>query len=152
MPLCLAVAEGARARGIPVVLDGGSWKPGMDELLPNVDIAICSDDFRPPGCRESGDLFPFLAGQGIRRIAITRGEGTIRYTEGDGIREIAVPQVKAVDTLGAGDIFHGAFCYRFAQLECPFAEALQFAAKVASFSCQYHGTRSWMEEYHCPPD
>src|SRR5581483_10151985 len=46
MPLCIAAARAAR---VPVVLDGGSWKPGMTELLKDVDIAICSADFTPPG-------------------------------------------------------------------------------------------------------
>ena len=147
LPLEMAVAEGARARGIPVVLDGGSWKPGMDELLPWVDIAICSNAFRPPDGRHGDEVFAFLHAQGIRRAAITRGEESIRYSEGAAVQEVAAPRVKAVDTLGAGDVFHGAFCYRYAQAGCTFPEALEFAGRVASFSCQYPGTRAWMEAY-----
>ena len=51
MPLCIAAARAACERGIPVVLDSGSWKPGMPKLLPFLDTVICSGDFRPPGCR-----------------------------------------------------------------------------------------------------
>lgn len=41
MPVCVAAARAGRDRGITVVLDSGSWKPGMDELLTLVDTAIC---------------------------------------------------------------------------------------------------------------
>src|SRR6185437_4245513 len=50
MQACRAWAVAAHARGTPVVLDGGSWKEGTEELLASVSIAICSADFRPPGC------------------------------------------------------------------------------------------------------
>src|SRR4029077_2742910 len=50
MSACQIWATAARTLGIPVVFDGGSWKPGTDQLLNLVDIAICSADFSPPGC------------------------------------------------------------------------------------------------------
>ncbi|MDJ0536213.1 MAG: PfkB family carbohydrate kinase [Xenococcaceae cyanobacterium MO_207.B15] len=49
--------------------------------------------------------------------------------------------MKAVDTLGAGDIFHGAFCNYILQEDFP--TALFLAAQMASKSCQFFGTRSW---------
>jgi sugar/nucleoside kinase (ribokinase family) len=55
---------------------------------------------------------------------------------------IDVPTVQAVDTLGAGDIFHGAFCHYI--LRENFPTALKQAAHIASFSCQFFGTRRWM--------
>lgn len=42
------MAEAAHDIGIKVVLDGGSWKSGLEKLLPHVHTAICSADFRPP--------------------------------------------------------------------------------------------------------
>ena len=42
------LAADAAARGVPVLLDGGSWKPGLDELLAAVDHAVLSADFRLP--------------------------------------------------------------------------------------------------------
>jgi sugar/nucleoside kinase (ribokinase family) len=147
MPLCVAVAAQAQALGIPVVLDGGSWKPGMSELLPHVNIAVCSDDFLPPGGRDDKDVFAFMQAQGITRVAITRGERAISYMDSGTAGEVAVPQVLAVDTTGAGDIFHGAFCYYMAQPGRSFRDALESAAQVAGFACQYLGTRSWMAEF-----
>lgn len=145
--LCISAAQAARERGIAVVLDSGSWKKGMDELLRFVNIAICSDDYRPPGCRDVQDVFEFLSKHGIRRIAITHGEGAIRFIDGNQRGAIVAPKVRAVDTLAAGDIFHGAFCYYSSQSGCDFRDALSAAAKVAAFSCRYTGTRLWMEKF-----
>ncbi|MGA7462107.1 MAG: PfkB family carbohydrate kinase [Candidatus Korobacteraceae bacterium] len=147
MKLCIAAALAAHERGIPVVLDSGSWKKGMSKLLRFVDIAICSDDYRPPGCRDAKDVFEFLGARGIRQIAITRGANGIRFVDHQHRATTAVPKIRAVDTLGAGDIFHGAFCYYISQRGNEFRDALSAAAKIASFSCRYPGTRSWMQKF-----
>ena len=152
MLLCIAAARLARRCGIPVVLDSGSWKSGMNELLRFVDIAICSDDFRPPGCRDVDDVLEFLGEQGIRNIAITRGAGAIRFIDYAERGKIAVERIRPIDTLAAGDIFHGAFCYYACQPNPNFCEALSAAARVATFSCRYPGTRSWMESFSAGSD
>lgn len=147
MKLCIAAARAAHERGILVVLDSGSWKKGMSELLRFVDIAICSEDYRPPGCRDVNDAIEFLGAQKIGQIAITRGARGIRVADQQRRATIAVPKIRAVDTLGAGDIFHGAFCYYISQPGYQFREALSAAAHVATISCRYPGTRSWMEKF-----
>lgn len=146
MPLCIAAARLAHERGIPVVLDSGSWKAGMAELLSFIDIAICSDDYRPPGCRNIDDVLEFFAAQGIRQAAITRGASGIRFVDGGKHGRIAIEKIRAVDTLGAGDIFHGVFCYYAGQPGYSFRDALGVAARAATFSCRYPGTRLWMEK------
>ncbi len=146
MTPCIAGAKLARSRGIPVVLESGSWKEGMADLLPFIDIAICSDDYRPSGCRNENEVLEFLAGWGISRVAITRGAGPIRFADHLKRGTIAVEKIRAVDTLGAGDIFHGAFCY-YSSLGQDFRQALAAAARVATFSCRYLGTRSWMKTF-----
>ena len=144
MPVGIAAARAARKHGIPVVMDSGSWKEGMERLLPFVDFAICSDDYRPPGCRDTADVFDFLRARGIRRIAITRGAAPIQFADAGHAGRIAIARVKAVDTLGAGDILHGAFCYYCSQPGASFRDALNKAARVATFSCRYPGTRAWI--------
>ena len=146
MQLCIRAAQLARSRGIPAVLDSGSWKQGMEDLLPWVNIAICSDDFRPPGCRDDIDALEFLARAGIARVAITRGAAPIRYRQDGAAGEIPVEQVFARDTLGAGDIFHGAFCFRTCE-GYAFIDALKFASQLATFSCRHIGTRAWIGEF-----
>lgn len=149
MQACQAWAAAAHARGIPVVLDAGSWKAGLGELLANVDTAICSDDFHPAQCPSEDDVILFLKDCGVRRIAITHGADPIRFVsvESGGSGETAglirVPQIQAVDTMGSGDILHGAYCY-YAASGLSFQQSLHEAATVAAKSCQFAGTRAWM--------
>ncbi|MGF7139252.1 PfkB family carbohydrate kinase [Roseimarinus sediminis] len=135
LPLC----QQAQQKKIPVILDGGSWKPQLSELLPYVNIAICSANFMPPACSNIDDAFSFTLNKGVQLVAVSRGGESIVSTEG----EIAVEKVDAIDSLGAGDVLHGAFCW-FSDTNVDFKQALSKAAEVASFSSCYKGTRSWM--------
>ncbi|MCE4566917.1 sugar kinase [Maribellus sp. CM-23] len=139
----VALAREARSRKIPVVLDCGSWKPHLPELLPFVDIAICSSDFYPPFCSSPADVFDYLNELGIHSAAISRGGDSILFRKGKNESEIQVENVLTKDTLGAGDILHGAFCYYYL-LEREFTSALTKASRVASFSCKFNGTRQWL--------
>lgn len=124
-------------KGTPVVLDAGNWKPNMEEFLDRADIVIASEDFRDS---LGNDIFS-MQGKATER-AMTCGEKPIRY----GDREIPVADVKAVDTLGAGDIFHGAFCYAHFAEGLKMDQALYFAALVAGESVKYPGPRAWMKQ------
>jgi sugar/nucleoside kinase (ribokinase family) len=138
-----AIAQQANRLKIPVVIDGGSWKPGFERILSYVDYAICSANFRPPGCHTPTDVLAYLQATGIQKIAITRGEQPIIYAEHSVRGEIGVPKIAAIDTVGAGDIFHGAFCHFI--LQSSFPKALHQASQVATRACQSFGTRQWME-------
>jgi sugar/nucleoside kinase (ribokinase family) len=139
-----AIAKRAKANNIPVVIDGGSWKPGFERVLPFVDYAICSANFFPPNCNSTEDAIAYLSQTGIPYIAITQGEKPIQFLF-EGKRNILeVPQIHPVDTLGAGDIFHGAFCHHILQKN--FTDALAAAAEVAACACQFFGTRQWMQK------
>jgi sulfofructose kinase len=48
--------------------------------------------------------------------------------------------VNCVDTTGAGDVFHGAFCYAVLQ-DMPLAEALDFSNAMAALNCTSLGAR-----------
>jgi len=133
----------ARGHGIPVVLDGGSWKPATKNLLQFVDIAICSADFFPPGCVNIHQVFSFLVESGVKKVAVSRGGDSVIYYD-NGPAKIDVQQVNCMDTLGAGDFLHGAFCYYYLQNK-DFVVALSKASKLASFSCRYKGTREWLK-------
>jgi len=150
MPLAIAAASAARARGMRVILDGGSWKDGLPDLLPLVDTAICSADFRVPGYEGEDAVADFLRGCGISEVAITRGHSAIRFWCPSAAGEVAVPQVDAADTSGAGDIFHGAFCFYACEPGATFQDALAKAAVVASESCRHIGTRAWMRHWGKP--
>ncbi|MFQ4142000.1 sugar kinase [Chlorogloeopsis sp. ULAP02] len=143
MAVGIEIAQMAKAKNIPIVIDGGSWKHGFDKLLPLVDYAICSANFYPPNCHTQEDMLAYLTQVGISHIAITHGEKPIQYLTLGTNGIVNVPKTQAIDTLGAGDIFHGAFCHYI--LRENFISALASAAKIAAFSCQFFGTRRWME-------
>jgi sugar/nucleoside kinase (ribokinase family) len=138
------IAKQAKTLGIPVVIDGGSWKSGFETVLPYVDYAICSANFLPPACVEVGEVFDFLEDFAIPYMAITQGDQPILYNDRGNLGKVAIAPIQAVDTLGAGDIFHGAFCHWILQVD--FVTALGQAATVAGRSCQSFGTRSWMRQ------
>lgn len=141
----LRIAAAARAAGVPVVLDAGRWRPVHTELLPLIDIAICSSAFTPPGVRADSveAVVEFLHAAGPTHIAITDGAAPIAYSMPGAAGEVPVQAAAAIDTLGAGDILHGAFCH-FHAIGEPFPTALHHAAEVATRSCGSVGTRAWM--------
>lgn len=139
----LHIAQMAKANNIPVVIDGGSWKPGFEQILHNVDYAICSANFYPPNCQDRRQaVFTYLQEIKVPYIGITNGGEAIHYFAQGETGIIDVPKVQAVDTLGAGDVFHGAFCHFL--LRENFTDALVSAANIASYSCKFFGTRRWM--------
>lgn len=139
------IAKLAQVQKIPLVIDAGSWKPGFEVVLPQANFVICSENFYPPDCQTQTEVFQYLITLGIEKIAITHGEQPIDYWEQGQWGQIPAPAITPVDTLGAGDIFHGAFCHFI--LTKSFPEALTEAAKIASYSCQFFGTRQWISNF-----
>ena len=129
---------------IPTILDGGSWKTNSDQILDHTTYPILSEQFKIP---YDIDIQDYFGQKGIEKYAITRGESPI--IGHDGIREfeIKVPAIAAIDTLGAGDIFHGAFAYFVIRHQHNFKKALMESARIASFSCQFYGSKTWIEPY-----
>ncbi|MFF7103996.1 PfkB family carbohydrate kinase [Streptomyces nigra] len=148
--LALATARAARAAGRRTVLDGGSWKPGTEDLLPYVDVAVCSAAFRPPGTGTPDDTLRFLRSHGVPWTAVSHGSRPLVWSGPDDAGTVEVPEVQVVDTLGAGDILHGALTHGLARLPDltgpAFATALRAAASLAARSCTSFGTRAWMRE------
>ena len=146
MALCVQVAGAARALGIPVVLDGGSWKEGTGQLLPFVDLAVVSADFHPPG---EQDTLGFLVGAGCRFAAQSFGAGGMQTLVAGNRTAVEVPRVQVRDTLGAGDALHGAVVAAIAQAglaESTVMDVLRFGVEVASASCTRFGARGWLQD------
>lgn len=140
----LACAKLAKKNNITVVVDGGSWKPQYKELIEFTDVIICSEDFYPPGCENSQQVFNYLQTGGIDKIAISRGHKNVLFKEGQTWGEIEIPVIKVADTLGAGDFLHGSFCYFYLKTN-DFKKALKEASLISSFSCEHKGTRKWLK-------
>ena len=142
--LAIPMAKECRKNKVITVLDGGSWKDETRDLFAFIDIAICSDDFMVPGYKTPEDNFNYLHDQGVEYAVVTRGKENILYSSWNFRGELPVDPISVIDTLGAGDVFHGAFCHYFGSGK-DFVQSLQLASKVASASCRYFGVREWMK-------
>lgn len=68
------------------------------------------------------------------RVAVTLGADGVVWLDGDRLRRIPAFPVRAVDTLGAGDVFHGALTLALAEAQ-PWPDALLFATAAAAVKC-----------------
>ena len=127
-----------------IIFDGGSWKEHLTSLLDYVDIAICSDNFKPPLHEKHSEVFDFLAKHSIEHRIITRGDEAILYQSKHGESTIDIEKVDAIDTLAAGDIFHGSFVHSYLETEDVFT-SLKVASEIATYSTTLKGPREWMK-------
>ena len=140
MELSRQIAAAAVELNIPVVVDAGSWKPGFEQVLPLAQVVIASANFQPP---TADDALTYLQTLGVPYVAITQGEQPIVFSDRGRAEQLPVVATAVVDTLGAGDIIHGAFCHSW---RGDFTVALTKASQVASLSCRYFGTRAWIHQ------
>jgi sulfofructose kinase len=133
----------AREHAIPVTVDVDTIYSGFEHVLPLVDYLIASSEFPR---RWTGIDDPFQALEaiqeksGMRVAAMTLGaHGALARAEGEFIYSPAFV-VNCIDTTGAGDVFHGAFCYAVLQ-QMPLPGALEFANAMAALNCTSYGAR-----------
>jgi sugar/nucleoside kinase (ribokinase family) len=138
---CTELCAEAVRRGIPVIVDVDRAMSLREGLLnasthlvfssePLQETADVTDDAQ--ALRKIARLTPsFLAG--------TRGpRGTIWLDEQGNIQETAAFPVHTVDTLGAGDVFHGAFALAITEGQ-ELRQALRFASAAAALKCTRFG-------------
>ncbi|HXS96939.1 MAG TPA: PfkB family carbohydrate kinase [Candidatus Limnocylindrales bacterium] len=142
-PAVAHAAAIARRHGIPVTVDVDTIYHGFDRVLPNVDYLVASSEF--PGAW-TGEHDPFAAlstlqeRYGMKVAAMTLGaHGALALFAGRFYYEPAFV-VNCVDTTGAGDVFHGAFCYAVLQ-GMGMRETLEFANAMAALNCTAMGAR-----------
>lgn len=137
------LARAARERGVVVLLDGGSWKPGLEGLLPHVDVALVSADLTVPG---HADTLAGVAAHGPAFVAQSHGAHPVEVLA-KGLRSrIDVPAQapsEVVDTLGAGDVLHGATLAQLAA-GAPWQGAVREGTRVASRSVRHRGALGWV--------
>ena len=142
-----AATRHARAASIPTMIDVERVRPGIEELLSQIDIIITAQDF-PEALTGIGDLGRALReirhAFGATMVCTTLGEeGSLALVDGAEIRTpgYAVP---VVDTTGAGDVFRGAFIAGWFQ-GGPDAEAedvLRYANAAAALKCRALGAQA----------
>jgi sulfofructose kinase len=142
-PAVAHAASIARSAGIPVTVDVDTIYHGFDKVLPNVDYLITSSEFPARWTNESD---PFKALQliqqeyGMKVAAMTLGAHGALARLNDQFIYSPAYVVNTVDTTGAGDVFHGAFCYALLQ-NWSMQESLDFSNAMAALNCTALGAR-----------
>ena len=152
-PAVARAAAIARSLGIPVTVDVDTIYRGFDRVLPHVDYLVASSEF-PTAWTGQSDPFKALElmqrEYGMKVAAMTLGAlGALAREHGEFFYSPAFV-VNCVDTTGAGDVFHGAFCYAVLQ-EMPMRDALEFSNAMAALNCTALGARGGirgLEEIH----
>lgn len=131
-PICAA----ARERGLTVVLDADRPTEMSDDLFQIATHVVFSSECLR-ATTELDDLVAALTA--IARttssfLAVTHGPHDVLWLEGTSLHKTPVFPVKAIDTLGAGDVFHGAFALALAEGR-DVAAALRFATAAAGLKC-----------------
>ncbi|MGZ8192494.1 MAG: carbohydrate kinase family protein [Methylobacter sp.] len=137
--LSIPIAEQARHRNIPTVLDAGSVHDGTLALLGRVDYLVASEKF---ACQYAGDEHQALTqlAELAPVVVITLGERGLIWQRGKDQGSVPAYPVKAVDTTGAGDAFHGAFAAALAA-GMEWQTLLRYASAAGALCCLHKGAR-----------
>lgn len=138
----------ARQHNIPVTVDVDTVYHGFDKVLPNVDYLITSSEF-PVRWTGEGDPFRALImiqeEYGMKVAAMTLGSfGSIARMDGKFCYSPAFV-VNCVDTTGAGDVFHGAYCYGVLQ-GLSLRDTLDLSNAMAALNCTAIGARGGISD------
>jgi ribokinase len=119
--------------GRPFLLNASPVRPLTAELIAATTILVLNEG-------EAAELG--AATDEVPHLVITLGERGARYRGPDGeVLNVSAPQIRAVDTTGAGDAFTGALAVAWVEGR-PAADALRFACAAGSLACTRHGADS----------
>ncbi|MER8390168.1 PfkB family carbohydrate kinase [Mesorhizobium sp. M0166] len=141
----LALAK-AREYGIPAILDADvASRPVLDRLLPLASHVVASLPAARILCGpeiSAGSAVAILGERTGAFMAVTDGaNGTaFRYSDSNDVRHLPSPRVEAVDTLAAGDVFHGTFALGLAE-GWDEERAIAVASAAAALKCLRFGGR-----------
>jgi sugar/nucleoside kinase (ribokinase family) len=138
---CTELCVEARRRGIPVIVDVDRTMSLREGLLTASSHLVFSSEAlqSTAGIADDAEALKRIAKLTPSFLAGTRGaQGTIWLDEYESLQQTPAFPVHTVDTLGAGDVFHGAFALAITeQQELP--EALRFASAAAALKCTRFG-------------
>ena len=135
-PICTA----ARGRGLTVVLDADRPTDMSEDLFRIATHVVFSSEClrATTGLDDLAEALARVAGTTQSFLAVTNGPQDVLWREGETLRRTPAFAVQAVDTLGAGDVFHGAFTLALAEGQ-DVAAGIRFAAAAAGLKCQRLG-------------
>ncbi|HEX2553459.1 MAG TPA: PfkB family carbohydrate kinase [Microvirga sp.] len=132
----------ARRAGVPAILDGDRRPDRPDVLELATHIAFSEQGLAEiTGVADPAGGLRALAGSTRSWLAVTAGEGGVHFLEDGAVAHEPAFPVETVDTLGAGDTWHGAFALGLAEGMAERA-AVRFASAVAAIKCTRFGGRS----------
>ncbi|MGI9356862.1 MAG: PfkB family carbohydrate kinase, partial [Rhizobiaceae bacterium] len=139
-PLMRAGIDAGNRLGVPVIVDGEA-QIGEDRFAGASHVAFSRHGLEEfAGTGQVEDALTRAAEELGCWICVTDGElGTTILSDGE-IEHVPALPIKAVDTLGAGDIWHGAFALRLAEGAMEI-EAARFANAAAAIKCTRFGGR-----------
>lgn len=143
MDASVSAVKRAREMNIPSMLDAGSVRQGMIRLAGLCDYVVASEAFAEGlgWILKPEALLKELRTLGVSALTVTQGEkGSITVSDG---RTISMPafKVEAVDTTGAGDVFHAGYIYGLLQ-RWDLERVLRLASAVAAMKCGGIGGRT----------
>jgi len=131
----------ARDKKIPVMLDAGSVRPGMLKLCRLSDYVVGSEAFSNAVSPEPEETLKKISALAPRAVTITLGRrGSITWS-GGGVFRAPAFRVRAVDTTGAGDVFHGGYIYGLLR-GWKIEDTVSFASAFAALKCLSPGGRT----------
>jgi sugar/nucleoside kinase (ribokinase family) len=131
-PIC----EAARRHNLPVVLDGDRPTAEDDPLFRVASHVVFSWEClrETTGVTDLGEGLKRIAGRTDAFLAVSNGPDDIVYLDSGRVCRLPVFKIAAVDTLGAGDAFHGGFVLALAERRNE-VDAMRFGAAVAGIKC-----------------
>src|SRR6478609_23945 len=138
---CTDLCVEARRRGIPVVVDVDRTMSLREGLLTASSHLVFSSEAlqATAGIADDGEALKKIAKLTPSFLAGTRGaQGTLWLDEAQNLQQTPAFPVHTVDTLGAGDVFHGAFALAITEGQ-DVPSALRFASAAAALKCTRFG-------------
>ena len=145
----VAGAKVAKAAGTLVLYDAGGQYPGVEQLLTLTDILIPSEEFalghtQTDSVEKAAEKLWEMYSPKV--IVITQGKrGGILY-DGNQVMTYPAFPVKAVDTNGSGDVFHGAFAFALTK-RWSYEQCCIFSSAVSALKCLRVGARNGAPTY-----
>jgi sulfofructose kinase len=141
----VAAAVAARAAsqaGVSVVVDAETVKAGTADLVRASRFVVSSREFpeRFTGKSDLDEALRAILAMGPECVVATLGKEGALALDGRGPTRSRGFRVEAVDSTGAGDVFHGAFIYGLAQ-GWPIGRILDFSNAAAALNCTELGAR-----------
>jgi sulfofructose kinase len=138
-----AAMRAANSLNVPTMIDGDvALLEDLRRLVPLATYAVFSDAglLIYAGCDDVELALMKVGAEHKGHVGASCGPKGYFWYEGGRICSVKAPEIKVVDTLAAGDIFHGAFALALMEGKS-IRDAARFACAAASLKCTRFGGR-----------